>query len=30
LGNLRHWLQDEMEELIRKIPHIHREEICRK
>ena len=31
LGNLRHWLEneEEMEELIRKIPHIHREEIYR-
>jgi ArsR family transcriptional regulator, arsenate/arsenite/antimonite-responsive transcriptional repressor len=32
LGNLRHWLEDEgeVQELIRKIPHIHREEVCRK
>ncbi|UCE53843.1 MAG: winged helix-turn-helix transcriptional regulator [Desulfobacterales bacterium] len=32
LGNLRHWLEDEpdIEELLRKIPHIRREEICRR
>ena len=32
LGNLRHWLEDEPEvkELIKKLPHIRREEICRK
>lgn len=32
LGNLRHWLEDEEEvnELIRKIPFIHREEVCKK
>jgi len=32
LGNLRHWLEDEpgVEELIRKLPQIRREEICRK
>jgi ArsR family transcriptional regulator len=32
LGNLRHWLEDEEEvkELIEKIPHINREEACRK
>ena len=32
LGNLRHWLEDEpeVEELIKKLPHIRREEICRK
>lgn len=32
LGNLRHWLEDEpeIEELLSKIPHIRREEICRR
>jgi ArsR family transcriptional regulator len=32
LGNLRHWLENEVEviELIEKIPHIRREEVCRK
>lgn len=32
LGNLRHWLENEAEvrELIDKIPHISREEVCRK
>ena len=32
LGNLRHWLEDDpnVEDLIRKLPHIRREEICRK
>ena len=32
LGNLRHWMEDEPEvkELIKKLPHIRREEICRK
>jgi ArsR family transcriptional regulator len=32
LGNLRHWLENEAEvrELIEKIPHIHREQICKK
>ena len=32
LGNLRHWLEDEpdIEELLRKILHIRREEICRR
>ena len=32
LGNLRHWLEDEaqVKELIAKIPHIHREEVCKK
>jgi ArsR family transcriptional regulator len=32
LGNLRHWLEDEkeVEELVRKVPVIRREEICRK
>ena len=32
LGNLRHWLEDEAEvaELVEKIPHINREEVCRK
>ncbi|HDZ89693.1 MAG: winged helix-turn-helix transcriptional regulator [Deltaproteobacteria bacterium] len=31
LGNLRHWLEDETEvkDLIRKLPHIRREEVCR-
>ena len=30
LGNLRHWLEDEaeVEELIRRLPHIRREEVC--
>ncbi|PKN66496.1 MAG: transcriptional regulator [Deltaproteobacteria bacterium HGW-Deltaproteobacteria-15] len=30
LGNLRHWLEDEseVEELIGKLPHIRREEVC--
>ena len=30
LGNLRHWLEDEaqVKELIAKIPHIRREEVC--
>ena len=32
LGNLKHWLEDEAElrELIEKIPHIRREEVCKK
>ena len=32
MGNLRHWLEDEPEmvELIRKLPHIQREEICKR
>jgi ArsR family transcriptional regulator len=32
LGNLRHWMENETEvkELIEKIPHIHREEVCKK
>ena len=32
LGNLRHWLEDEAEvvELLRKLPEIDRETICRK
>ena len=32
LGNLRHWLEDEqtVKEIIAKIPHIHREEVCKK
>ncbi|MBN1103195.1 MAG: winged helix-turn-helix transcriptional regulator [Deltaproteobacteria bacterium] len=32
LGNLRHWLEDEAEvrELVGKLPHIRREEVCRK
>ena len=32
LGNLRHWLEDEaqVKELIAKIPHIRREEVCKK
>jgi len=30
MGNLRHWLEDEPEvkELIKRLPHIQREEIC--
>ena len=32
LGNLRHWLEDEepVKEIVAKIPHIHREEACKK
>ena len=32
LGNLRHWMENEVEvrELIEKIPHIRREEVCKK
>ena len=32
LGNLRHWMEDEGEVkgLIEKIPHIRREEVCKK
>jgi len=32
MGNLRHWLEDEpeMAELIKKLPHIRREEICKR
>ena len=32
LGNLRHWLENEpvVEDLVNKIPHIHREEVCGK
>ncbi|MBN1102758.1 MAG: winged helix-turn-helix transcriptional regulator [Deltaproteobacteria bacterium] len=32
LGNLRHWLEDEpeVEELVKKIPFIRREEVCGK
>jgi len=32
LGNLKHWLEDDphVEDLIRKLPHIRREEIYRK
>jgi ArsR family transcriptional regulator len=32
LGNLRHWLEDEpgIVELKRKIPHIRREEVCKR
>lgn len=32
LGNLRHWLEDEKEvaELIRKLPLVRREDICKK
>ncbi len=32
MGNLRHWLEDEPEmvELIKKLPYIRREEVCRK
>jgi len=30
LGNLKHWLEneEEIEELLEKIPHIHREDVC--
>ena len=30
LGNLKHWLENEIEieELLQKTPHIHREDIC--
>ena len=30
MGNLRHWLEDEpeIEDLLEKIPHIRREEVC--
>jgi len=32
MGNLRHWLEDELEvkELIKRLPHIRREEICKR
>ena len=32
LGNLRHWLNEdpEVSELIQKVPHLNREEICRR
>jgi len=32
LGNLRHWLEDksEISEIIKKLPHVTREEICAK
>ena len=32
MGNLQHWLEDDPEiaELIKQLPHIRREEICRK
>lgn len=32
LGNLKHWLDDDPEiaELVRKVPHLNREELCRK
>jgi len=32
VGNLRHWLEDEPEvrELIKRLPYIHREDICKK
>ena len=32
LGNLRHWLENEpvVEDLVKKIPHIHRKEVCGK
>jgi ArsR family transcriptional regulator len=32
MGNLRHWLEDEPEitELIKKLPHIRREEVCKR
>jgi ArsR family transcriptional regulator len=31
MGNLRHWLEDEPEvtELVKRLPHIRREEVCR-
>ena len=31
LGNLRHWLEDDSEltEIVRKLPSIHREDICK-
>ena len=32
LGNLKHWIENDIEvkELIKKIPNIHREEVCKK
>jgi ArsR family transcriptional regulator len=32
MGNLQHWLEEDPEiaELIRKLPHIRREEVCKK
>jgi len=32
MGNLRHWLEDEPEvrELMKRLPHIRREEICKR
>jgi len=32
MGNLRHWLEDEpeIEELIKKLPHIRREDVCKR
>jgi len=32
MGNLKHWLEDEAEiiEIIEKLPHIRREEICKR
>lgn len=32
MGNLRHWLEDEPEitDLIKRLPHIRREDICKK
>jgi ArsR family transcriptional regulator, arsenate/arsenite/antimonite-responsive transcriptional repressor len=32
MGNLRHWLEDEPEiaELIKRLPHIQREEVCKR
>lgn len=32
IGNLRHWLEDEpdIEELIKRLPYIRREEICKR
>lgn len=32
MGNLRHWLEDEPEmvELVEKLPHIRREEVCKR
>ena len=32
MGNLRHWLEDDLEmtELIKKLPHIRREKICKR
>ena len=32
LGNLRHWLEDDQQiiDLVEKLPHIRREEVCKK